>query len=149
MPTSKPKIWQIQIFNKVMSKLFILLTLLIAFVSFSNDIKAQTKKRIGLEEGADSVQVKGKITGKQYALYEILVEKGDKWEVKLNSTNDYIGYTVKDAKGNRYDFLEASPVSGYYIIRVELNSMGAKLKKMANFTLDIKFEITPGKPVSE
>lgn len=132
-----------------MRKLFILFGLIAAFVLFSNEANAQTKKRIGLEEGADSVQVKGKITGNQYALYEILVEKGDKWNVKLTSSNDYIGYTVKDAKGNRYDFLEDSPVSGYYIIRVELNSNGAKSKKPANFTLDIKFEMISGKPISE
>ncbi len=129
-----------------MRKLFILLTLTIAFACVAN---AQTKKRIGLPEGADSVQAKGKISGKQYALYEILVEKGDTWSVKLNSTNDFIGYTVKEAKGNRYDFLEESPVSGYYIIRVELNSTGAKSKKIANFTLDIKFEMEASKPISE
>ncbi len=129
-----------------MRKLFILLTLIIAFACVAN---AQTKKRIGLPEGADSVQAKGKISGKQYALYEIWAEKGDTWSVKLNSTNDYIGYTVKDAKGNRCDFLEESPVSGYYTIRVELNSTGAKSKKIANFTLDIKFEMEQGKPISE
>jgi hypothetical protein len=128
-----------------MRKLFILLSLIIAFACVAN---AQAKKRIGLPEGADSVQVKGKISGKQYALYEIWAEKGDNWSVKLNSTNDYIGYTVKDAKGNRYDFLEESPVSGYYTIRVELNSAGAKSKKIANFTLDIKFEMTASKPMS-
>lgn len=145
----KRKIWQIQIFNKNMRKLFILCSLIFTFVLFFNETNAQTKKRIGLEEGTDSVQVKGKVTGKQYASYEILVEKGDKWDVKLTSSNDYIGYTVKDAKGNRYDFLEDSPVSGYYVIRVELNSQGAKSKKPVNFTLDIKFEITPSKPISE
>jgi hypothetical protein len=132
-----------------MRKLFILLSLVIAFASFTSNAAAQTKKRIGLPEGADSVQVKGKISGKQYALYEILVEKGNTWSVKLNSTNDFIGYTVKDAKGNRYDFLEESPVSGYYTIRVELNSTGAKSKKIANFTLDIKFEMEASKPISE
>jgi hypothetical protein len=131
-----------------MRKLYILLTLSIAFVLFSSNTNAQTKKRIGLPEGADSVQVKGKISGKQYALYEIWAEKGDTWSVKLNSTNNYIGYTVKDVKGNRYDFLEESPVSGYYTIRVELNSTGAKSKKIANFTLDIKFEMKASKPIS-
>lgn len=132
-----------------MRKIFILFGLIAAFVLLSNESNAQTKKRIGLEEGTDSVQVKGKIIGNQYALYEILVEKGNKWDVKLTSGNGYIGYTVKDAKGNRYDFLEDSPVSGYYIIRVELNSQGAKSKKTANFTLDIKFEMVLGKPISE
>jgi hypothetical protein len=132
-----------------MSNLLILLTLIVAFVSFSNDANAQTKKRIGLEGGADSVQVKGKITGKQYALYEIYVSKGDTWEVNLTSTNNFIGYTVKDAKGNRYDFLEAAPVEGYYTIRVELNSTGAKSKKPANFTLDIKFEMEKSKPIGD
>jgi hypothetical protein len=131
-----------------MRKLFILFSLMFAFVLFSNEANAQTKKRIGLEEGADSVQVKGKITGKQYALYEIYVSKGDTWEVKLNSSNNFIGYTVKDAKGNRYDFLETAPVEGYYVIRVELNSTGAKSKKPANFTLDIKFEMEKSKPIS-
>jgi hypothetical protein len=132
-----------------MRKLFILLSLMIAFTAFSSNAAAQTKKRIGLPEGADSVQVKGKISGKQYALYEIWAEKGDTWSVKLDSTNNYIGYTVKDAKGNRYDFLEESPVSGYYTIRVELNSTGAKSKKIANFMLDIKFEMDASKPISE
>jgi hypothetical protein len=132
-----------------MRKLFILLSLIIAFAAFSSESSAQTKKRIGLPEGADSMTVKGKISGKQYALYEIWVEKGDTWEVKLNSSNEYIGYTVKDAKGNRYDFLEVAQVSGYYIIRVELNSTGAKSKKIANFTLDIKFEIEASKPMSD
>jgi hypothetical protein len=132
-----------------MRKLFILVSLMIAFVAFSNTANAQTKKRIGLEEGADSVQVKGKISGKQYALYEIFVSKGDTWSVKLNSTNNYIGYTVKDAKGNRYDFLESAPVSGYYTIRVELNSTGAKSKAIVNFTLDIKFEMEKGQPIGE
>ena len=132
-----------------MSKLLLSLGLLLVFLSFTNDVSAQTKKRIGLPEGADSVQVKGKIAGKQFALYEIWVEKGDAWEVKLNSSNSYIGYTVKDPKGNRYDFLEEPQVSGYYIIRVELNSTGAKSKKLANFTLDIKFEMETSKPISE
>lgn len=132
-----------------MRKLFILFSLIFFVVLFSSEANAQTKKRIGLAEGADSVQVKGKITGKQYALYEILVTKGDTWEIKLNSSNEYIGYTVKAPNGNRYDFLEESPVSGFYVIRVELNSQGAKSKKPANFTLDIKFEMTPGKPISD
>lgn len=132
-----------------MRKLVILVSLMIAFVAFSSDTNAQTKKRIGLEEGADSVQVKGKISGKQYALYEIYVGKGDSWDVKLTSSNDYIGYTVKDAKGNKYDFLEAAPVEGYYIIRVELNATGAKSKKIAIFTLDIKFEMEKSKPIGD
>jgi hypothetical protein len=58
-----------------MRKLFILLSLMIAFTAFSSNAAAQTKKRIGLPEGADSVQVKGKISGKKYALYEIWAEK--------------------------------------------------------------------------
>lgn len=128
--------------------LITLFGLLFAFVLFSNEVNAQTKKRIGLEEGADSVQVKGKIAGKQYALYEIYVSKGDTWEVNLNSSNAYIGYTVKAPNGNRYDFLEVAPVEGYYTIRVELNSTGAKSKKTANFTLDIKFEMEKSKPIS-
>ncbi|MBX7174401.1 MAG: hypothetical protein K1X72_25740 [Pyrinomonadaceae bacterium] len=130
-----------------MRKILILISLMAAFVLFSNEANAQTKKRIGLEEGADSVQVKGKITGKQYALYEIYVSKGDSWDVKLTSSNDYIGYTVKAPNGDKYDFLEAAPVEGYYIIRVELNSRGAKSKKTADFTLDIKFEMASGKPI--
>lgn len=142
------KNWQMKIFNN-MRKLVILFSLMIAFILFSNDANAQTKKRIGLEEGADSVQVKGKISGKQYALYEIFVSKGDTWEVKLTSSNDYIGYTVKDAKGNKYDFLEAAPIEGYYVIRVELNSLGAKSKRIAVFSLDIKFEMEKSKPISE
>lgn len=132
-----------------MRKIIILFTFLFAITAFSNEISAQKKQRIGLEEGADSVQVKGKIAGKQYALYEIWVEKGDVWEVKLNSTGNYIGYTVKGANGDRYDFLEAAPASGYYTIRVELNSAGAKLKKIINFTLDIKFEMEKNTPLSE
>ena len=132
-----------------MRKLFIFFSLMIAFVLFSNAVNAQTKKRIGLPEGADSVQVKGKITGKQFALYEIFVNKGDAWDVKLNSGNGYIGYTIKDPKGNRFDFLEKPQYSGYYVIRVELNSIGAKSKKTANFTLEIKFDMTASKPISE
>lgn len=130
-----------------MRKILILISLMAAFVLFSNEANAQTKKRIGLEEGADSVQVKGKITGKQYALYEIYVGKGDTWDVKLTSSNDYIGYTVKAPNGDKYDFLETAPVEGYYIIRVELNSLGAKSKKTADFTLDIKFEMASSKPI--
>lgn len=105
-----------------MKKAFILLSLIAAFFAFANETAAQKKQRIGLQEGANSAQVKGKISGKQYALYEIWVEKGDVWGVKLNSTNNYIGYTVKGANGDKYDFLEPAPVSGYYTIRVELNS---------------------------
>lgn len=133
-----------------MKKTFVLLILAFSFVFFSTlDAAAQKKQRIGLQEGADSVQVKGKISGKQYALYEIRVEKGDVWDVKLTSTNNYIGYTVKGANGDRYDFLEAAPESGFYTIRVELNSTGAKSKKIANFTLDIKFEMEKHTPISE
>lgn len=132
-----------------MRKLFILLSLTIAFASFSNNANAQTKKRIGLPEGADSVQIKGKISGKQYTLYEIWAEKGDEWSVKLNSSNPYIGYTVKAPNGDRYDFLENAQESGFYLIRVELNSKGAKSKSVANFTLDINFETAIGKPISE
>lgn len=131
-----------------MKKACILLSLVIVCVIFSGNVSAQTKKRIGLAEGADSVQVKGRISGKQFALYEIWVEKGDVWEVDLKSSNNYIGYTVKDAKGNRYDFLEPAPVSGFYTIRIELNSIGAKSKKNADFTLDIKFEMEKSEPLS-
>jgi hypothetical protein len=132
-----------------MRKVFILFSLIIAFVAFSNNVAAQKKQRIGLPEGADSIQVKGKISGKQYALYEIWVEKGDVWEVDLKSSNNFIGYTVKGANGDRYDFLEPAPVSGYYTIRVELNSAGAKSKAIANFTLDIKFEMEKSEPLGE
>lgn len=132
-----------------MKNFFIFLSLITAFAAFSTvEAAAQKKQRIGLPEGADSVSVKGKIAGKQFALYEIWVEKGDVWDVKLSSTNNYIGYTVKGANGDRYDFLEAAPESGYYTIRVELNSTGAKSKKIANFTLDIKFEMEAGEPIS-
>jgi hypothetical protein len=133
----------------IMKKALILVSLLTALLVCTNIVSAQKKQRIGLAEGADSVSTKGKISGKQYALYEIWVEKGDSWSVKLNSANNYIGYTVKDASGNRYDFLEETPVSGYYTIRVELNSTGAKSKAIANFTLDIKFEMEKNKPLSE
>lgn len=132
-----------------MKKVFILLSLIIAFAAFSDDATAQKKQRIGLPEGADSLQVKGKISGKQYALYEIWVEKGDVWDVELKSTNKYIGYTVKGANGDKYDFLEPAPASGYYTIRVELNSTGAKSKAIVNFTLDIKFEMEKSSPLSE
>lgn len=119
----------------------------VAFLS--NDAFAQKKQRIGLEEGADSVQIKGKISGKQFALYEIYVSKGDTWDVKLSSANNFIGYTVKAPNGDRYDFLEAAPQDGFYLIRVELNSTGAKSKKLTNFTLDIKFEMEKNAPISE
>jgi len=134
---------------KNMKKAFILLSLIAAVFVFANEASAQKKQRIGLAEGADSVQVKGKISGKQYALYEIWVEKGDVWDVKLNSTNKYIGYTVKGANGDKYDFLEPVPASGYYTIRVELNSTGAKSKSKVNFTLDIKFEMEKSSSLSE
>lgn len=132
-----------------MKKILILLTLLMSFALLSTDAFAQKKQRIGLEEGADSVQVKGKISGKQYALYEIYVGKGDTWDVKLSSANNFIGYTVKAPNGDKYDFLEAAPQEGFYVIRVELNSTGAKSKKIANFTLDIKFEMEKNAPISE
>ncbi len=131
-----------------MKKTWIILTIVLAFFALTKDAAAQKKQRIGLPEGADSMQVKGKISGKQFALYEIWAEKGDVWSVKLNSTNKYIGYTIKGANGDRYDFLEATPVSGYYTIRVELNSTGAKSKKTAAFSLDIKFEMEPNEPLS-
>lgn len=127
-------------------QLFIVLAFALIFLTI--DISAQKKQRIGLEEGADSVQVKGKISGKQYALYEIFVSKGDVWEVNLSSMNKFIGYTVKTPNGDRYDFLEAAPQEGFYIIRVELNSTGEKSKKVADFTLDIKFEMETSAPVS-
>lgn len=124
----------------------ILLTLLILASAFC--VSAQKKQRIGLEEGANSVQAKGKIAGRQYALYEISVSKGDVWDVKLSSPNEYIGYTVKAPNGDRYDFLEPAPLDGIYVIRVELNPTGAKSKKIANFTLDISFEMEPSTPIS-
>ena len=132
-----------------MKKHLIIFSLLVAFSVCANIVSAQKKQRIGLPEGADSVSVKGKISGKQYALYEIWAEKGDTWSVKLKSANNYIGYTVKGANGDRYDFLEAAPASSYYTIRVELNSTSAKSRAIANFTLDIKFEMEPNKPLSE
>lgn len=122
---------------------------IVAFVSLLTiNVSAQKKQRIGLEEGANSVQVKGKISGKQYALYEIYVSKGDVWEVNLSSANKFIGYTVKAPNGDRYDFLEPAAQEGFYIIRVELNSTGAKSKKVADFSLDIKFEMESSEPVS-
>lgn len=121
----------------------------LAVFVFSGEISAQKKQRIGLQEGADSVQVKGKISGKQFALYEIYVGKGDIWDVKLLSANNLIGYTVKAPNGDKYDFFEAAPQEGFYLIRVELNSAGAKTKKIANFTLDIKFEMEKNTPISE
>ena len=132
-----------------MKKAFILLSLIAAVFVFANEASAQKKQRIGLAEGADSVQIRGKISGKKYMLYEIWVEKGDVWDVKLNSTNTYIGYTVKGANGDKYDFLEPAPASGYYTIRVELNSTGAKSKSKVNFTLDIKFEMEKSSSLSE
>lgn len=127
-------------------QLFIALAFALFCLTFN--VSAQKKQRIGLEEGADSVQVKGKITGKQYALYEIYVSKSDVWEVNLSSANNYIGYTVKTPNGDRYDFLEPAPQEGFYIIRVELNSSGAKSKSNADFSLDIKFEMKSGKPLN-
>lgn len=126
-------------------QLFIVLAFVL--VCLTINISAQKKQRIGLEEGADSVHVKGKISGRQYALYEIYVGKDDVWNVNLSSANKYIGYTVKAPNGDRYDFLEAAPQDGFYIIRVELNSTGAKSKGSADFTLDIKFEMEPSEPI--
>ena len=90
----------------------ILIGLAIAFLAFSGEANAQAKKRIGLAEGANAVEVKGKIVGRQYALYEIWVDKCDKWEVDRDSANGYIGYSVKTANGDRYVFLEDAPVFG-------------------------------------
>lgn len=132
-----------------MKKLQVLPLLLIALAAFALNAKAQAKKRIGLPEGANSVSVKGKVSGKRYALYEVWAEKGDSWSIALRSANSYIGYTVKAPDGNRYDFLEKAPVSGFYLIRVELNSKGAKAKVIASFTLDIKFEMEGGMPLGE
>lgn len=130
-----------------MKKFLFILSFVLITLSAINGL-AQKKQRIGLPEGADSVQVKGKISGKQFALYEIWVDKGDVWNVVLKSENEYIGYTVKSSDGNRYDFLENAPTTGFYTIRVELNSKGAKSKKAAQFMLDIKFEMPTGKPLS-
>lgn len=131
-----------------MKRTLIVFAFITALTVLVSDGNAQTKKRIGLPEGADSVEVTGKITGKQYALYEIWADKGDDWSVDLDSTNQFIGYTVKSPNGDRYDFLETAPASGYYVIRVELNSTGARSKKPAAFTLKIKFEMEPGTPIS-
>lgn len=126
------------------------LFIVIAFtlICLTINVSAQKKQSIGLEEGADSVQIKGKISGRQYALYEIFVSKGDVWNINLSSANKYIGFTVKAPNGDRYDFLEPAPQEGFYIIRVELNSTGAKSKKVADFSLDIKFEMKSGEPIS-
>lgn len=132
-----------------MRKLLILVCLLFAVSLFSVEVNAQTKRRIGLEEGANSVQVKGKISGKRYAVFEIYVGKGDTWDVRLISSNKYIGFTVKAPNGNKYDFLEAAPVEGYYLIRVDLNSTGARSKTPAEFMLEIKFEMEKSRPISE
>ncbi len=131
-----------------MKRTLFILAIFAALTVLVSDGNAQTKKRIGLPEGADSVEVTGKITGKQYALYEIWAENGDTWSVDLESTNKFIGYTVKAPNGDRYDFLETAPASGYYLIRVELNSTGARSKKPAPFTLNIKFEMEPRAPIS-
>lgn len=131
-----------------MKVLIFIAVLALAFLSFTTDVSAQKKQRIGLEEGADSVQVKGKISGKQYALYEIYVGKGDVWDVSLASPGEFIGYTVKAPNGDRYDFLEPAPQKGFYTIRVELNAAGAKSKKATSFTLDVKFEMEKSKPIS-
>lgn len=122
------------------------LALTIALLSF--DGSAQNRSRLRLPEGANSIEVTGKVKGKQYLLYEIFAEKGDEWSVDLDSTNQFIGYTVKDPKGDRYDFLERSPASGYYIIRVDLNSKGSKSTRPATFQLKIKFEMSPTTPIS-
>lgn len=132
-----------------MKRLLIPILMTLAFLAISNEVNAQAKRRVGLPEGANAVEVKGKITGKQYALYEIWVDKGDAWEVGLDSSNAYIGYSVKDPNGSRYDFLEEAQVSGYYLIRVDLNQTGAKSKIPAAFTLNIKFEMEPAKPIGD
>ncbi|MFT3744614.1 MAG: hypothetical protein QM785_10025 [Pyrinomonadaceae bacterium] len=131
-----------------MQRTLIIFAILTAIALLVTDGNAQSQKRIGLPEGADSVEVTGKVTGKQFVLYETWADKGDEWSVDLDSTNQFIGYTVKGPNGDRYDFLETAPTSGYYVIRVELNATGARSKKPAPFTLKIKFEMEPGKPIS-
>lgn len=131
-----------------MKKVSIVAAIFLFALSLTINIAAQKKQRIGLAEGADSVQVKGKISGSQYALYEIYVGKNDVWEVSLSSPNKFIGYTVKAPNGDRYDFLEPAPRQGFYTIRVELNANGAKSKKAAFFTLDVNFEMKKSTPIS-
>jgi len=128
--------------------ILIIASVLIAF-AFASESSAQTKKRIGLAEGADSVEVTGSISGNRYAMYEIWVDKGNKWDVVLDSSNEFIGYTVKDPDGDRYDFLTEPAIAGYYTIRVELNSKGSKSKRPASFILRIKFEMGPGGPIGD
>ena len=122
---------------------------LAAIVLFAGyEVSAQSTKRIGLLEGADSVEVTGKIVGKKYVIYEIWSDKGDTWWVDLQSANKYVGYSVKGPNGDKYDLLEASPESGYYKIRVDLTDAGARSKKAASFKLMVKFEMAPTKPIS-
>lgn len=134
--------------NRSLQRVFLFLSVLVIIGFSAVESSAQTKKRIGLPEGANSVEIKGSISGKRYALYEIWADKGDVWEVDLDSGNEYIGYTVKAPNGDRYDFLEPSPAEGFYLIRVELNSTGSRSRKPAAFTLNIKFEMEPGQPIS-
>lgn len=131
-----------------MKRTIFIFAIFAALTVLVSDGSAQTKKRIGLPEGADSVEVTGKLTGKQYALYEIWAEKGDEWSTDLESSNSFIGYSIKAPNGDRYDFLEATPESGYYLIRVELNSSAVRSKKPVTFKLKIKFETEPSKPIS-
>lgn len=127
----------------------IILALAAMIIFAGSNVSAQTVKRIGLAEGADSVEVSGKIAGKQYVIYEIWSDKGDTWWVDLQSPNKYVGWSVKGPNGDRYDLLEASPVSGYYKIRVDLNAEGARSKKSAGFKLKVNFDLKPGKPISD
>lgn len=131
-----------------MQRILLIFAIFTAITMLASDGFAQSKKRIGLPEGADSVTVAGKVVGKQCALFEIWAEKGDEWTVNLDSTNNYIGYTVKGPDQNRYDFLETTPISGYYVIRVELNAAGSRSKTPAKFSLDIKFEMKPSNPIN-
>ena len=126
-----------------MQRIIIIFAIVTAIAVLASDSNAQAKKRISLSKGADSIKVQGSISGARYVLYEIWVDKGDEWSVYLDSANKYIGYTVKSPNGNRYDFLEPSPAAGYYQIRIELNSKGSHSKKLANFSLNIKFKIEP------
>lgn len=136
------------IMSRSLQDVLLFLSVLVIIGFSAVESSAQTKKRIGLPEGANSVEIKGSISGKRYALYEIWADKGDVWEVDLDSGNEYIGYTVKAPNGDRYDFLEPSPAKGFYLIRVELNSTGSRSRKPAAFTLNIKFEMEPGQPIS-
>ncbi|MBL8182372.1 MAG: hypothetical protein JNL64_12265 [Blastocatellia bacterium] len=131
-----------------MKRTLLLFAIFAAMTVLASDGSSQTKKRIGLPEGSDYVEVTGKITGKQYALYQIWADKGDEWFADLESSNSYVGYSIKAPNGDRYDFLEVSPESGYYTIRVELTSSAARSRKPVTFKLKIKFEMEPSKPIS-